>query len=149
MDPKETAVQMVKTLIKDWGINEEEAIDQNNPHLWWFVQGSAHFHIQVFSEEGPNGMKDAIEVGATIMELPADDTKKIALYEHVLNMNNTAIGVWFGIRNGKLLLLSTREITGLDGVELRTMADDVRLYADHFDDIFIEKFGESGRGPGG
>lgn len=145
MDPKNHAIELIKQLIEQWGLDEAEVKDKKD-EIWWFTQGSVRFHIQIFTHnaggDGSGYQKEAIEICANIMKLPESEERKVALYKHVLGMNNTAVGVWFAVRNDSLMLMSTRSLEGLDLIELKTMADDVRLYADYFDDIFKDKFGE-------
>jgi hypothetical protein len=142
MDPRSQATALVQEIMKDWGIKEEEAKSKEMPDMWNFIQGSARFHFQIFKFNKGQEQRDALEVGAIIMTLPEDKVKKDSLYQYVLEMNSTSCGVWFAVRGKLLMLLSAREIIGLDKVELQTMADDIRFYADYFDDIFVEKYGD-------
>lgn len=141
MDQREKAVQMITDLIKEYGIKEEDCKDQSGKDVWYFVQGSANFQIELFLHDKGNEKVQAIEIAAIIMKLPEEEAKKNALYQRILEMNSTSCGVWFGVRNNLLMLLSNREVEGLDMVELRHSFDDIRLYADYFDDVFKQEFG--------
>jgi len=150
MDPRESTVKLIQEIITEWGLKEEECKDANTEWTWRFTQGSAPFHIQLFSfDKGEIGVRDAIEIGSAFMEIPKDKQKKEELYQYVLEMNTTSCGVWFGVRGEFLMLLTSRELEGLDRVEFRTLVDDIRYYADYFDDTFKEKYGSNVRKPGG
>ena len=149
MGEKEKAIELVRQLITHWGLKEEDCVNKENKELWHFTQGSVSFHIEFFKfNRSDTDSIDGLEVGSALIPIPEDKGKRDALYEHVLNMNSTSCGVWFAKRNNLLILLTSREITGMDFNELKTMADDVRFYADYYDDIFKKEYGDNYREPG-
>lgn len=55
-------------------------------------------------------------------------------------LNSSAVGYWWAVREERLMLLSSRELSGLDQAELITMIENIRFYADFFDDVLKSKF---------
>ncbi|HCL57250.1 MAG TPA: hypothetical protein DHW82_09625 [Spirochaetia bacterium] len=147
MDAKQTAIGYINEILNEWGVPESDCKDPNKD-IWWLRQGSAEFHVELFSNPGRRGTKDCIEVSGKIMEIPSDPVKKQELYQYILEMNATGVGCWFAVRGKLVMLISNREIEGLDKIEFRSMIDDVRFYSDQFDDIFKEKYGANYKAPG-
>ena len=138
--PRQETVAMVEGLLKGWNIDPASVKDKERD-MWYLVQGSAKFHIEVFKfNKGPQtGEVDCVEVGGVIMKLPQDNF--LPLYRRLLDLNSTSVGVYFAIRRDLVMLLSTRELEGLDEVELKTMVDEVRYFSDYWDDILMDEFG--------
>jgi hypothetical protein len=140
--PIKSAIDMVEKLLKEWNI-PPDSIKDKEKNLWYLVQGSAQFHIELFKfNKGPQvGEVDAIEVGGIIMKLPQENF--LPLYRRLLDLNSTAVGVYFAIRNNLVMLVSTREIKGLDYDEFHTIVDEVRYWSDYWDDTLMQEFGGS------
>lgn len=141
-NPLEKSIQLIEDLLRQWDLNPSQIKDPDK-NIWYLTQGSATFHILLFQfSKGPeSGTVDAIEIGSSIMKLPQENF--LPLYRKLLELNASSVGTYFALRPPSVMLLSTREIEGLDNSELRTMVDDVRLYADYWDDILIKEFGGS------
>lgn len=140
MITREDAAQLVKKWITTQNKDEEQARDKNQKFLWWFTQGSANFYIHIFSFDKGNSQTHAIEVGSPVMLLPENPGKKAALLEHVMRLNSSCVGHWWAMREERLMLLSSRELFGLDWEELETMIENIRFYADFFDDVLKSQF---------
>ncbi|MBN2444301.1 MAG: YbjN domain-containing protein [Spirochaetales bacterium] len=142
MAPKQATIDMIEKLLKEWNIDPVQVKDKEK-EMWYLVQGSAKFHIELFKfNKGPQiGDVDCVEVGGIIMKLPQDNF--LPLYRRLLELNSSSVGVYFAIRRNLVMLLATRELAGLDSVELKTMVDEVRYFSDYWDDKLIEEFGGS------
>ncbi len=140
--PTQNSIDMVNELLKEWNI-DPNSVKHDSRNSWYLSQGSANFHIELFKyNKGEKiGEVDAIEVGGIIMKMPEDNY--LPLYRRLLELNSTSLGNYFAIRGDYVMLLSAREVTGLDLVELKTIVDEVRFYSDYWDDILIEEFGGS------
>jgi hypothetical protein len=140
--PKQATIDMIEKLLKEWNIDPAQVKDKEK-EMWYLVQGSAKFHIELFKfNKGPQiGDVDCVEVGGIIMKLPQDNF--LPLYRRLLELNSTSVGVYFAIRRNLVMLLATRELAGLDAIELKTMVDEVRYFSDYWDDKLIEEFGGS------
>ncbi|MBN1525335.1 MAG: YbjN domain-containing protein [Spirochaetales bacterium] len=140
--PAVEVVGMVEQLLKDWNIDPASVKDPDK-NLWYLMQGSAKFHIELFKfNKGPaKGDVECIEIGGTIMKLPQENF--LPLYRRLLDLNSTAVGVYFAIRKNLVMLLATREINGMDYAEFRLLVDEVRYFSDHWDDILMKEFGGS------
>lgn len=138
--PMQETVNLIEQLLKNWNIDPVEVKDSEK-NLWYLVQGSAKFHLELFQfNKGPDtGMVDCIEAGGIIMRLPQENL--LPLYRRLLELNSSSVGVYFAIRNNLVMLLSTRELAGLDYTELKTLVDEVRYFSDYWDDILMQEFG--------
>ena len=136
----EEAAQLVRTWMAAQNEDETRALDKNQKYLWWFSEGSANFYIHIFAYDKGNSQTDAIEVGSPVMLLPESVSKKTALLDYVMLLNSSAVGYWWAVREERLMLLSSRELSGLDQAELITMIENIRFYADFFDDVLKSKF---------
>ncbi len=135
-------VAMIESLLKEWNI-DPAAVKDRERNLWYLSQGSAKFHIELFKfNKGPQvGDVDCIEVGGIIMKLPQDNF--LPLYRRLLDLNSTAVGLYFAIRKDLIMLLCTRELKGMDADEFRLMVNEVRYFTDFWDDILMKEFGGS------
>lgn len=138
--PLDTSMKMIEKLIKEWNLDPEKLKDKQK-NLWYLKQGSADFHIEIFKyNKGQNyGEVDCIEVGAIIMKLP--DENILPFYRKLLELNSTSVGVYFALRGNLVMLISTRECEGIDYQELKVMVDEVRFFADYWDEILMKEFG--------
>jgi len=138
--PLESSIKMVEKLLKDWNLDPDKLKDKKK-NLWYLTQGSASFHIELFkNDKGKNhGVVDCIEVGGMIMKLPEDNI--LPLYRKLLELNSTSVGIYFAVRGNLVMILSTRECEGMDENELKIMVDELRFFADYWDDILMKEFG--------
>jgi len=140
--PVQSTIAMIEKLLQEWNL-DPAAVKDKDRNLWYLAQGSAKFHIELFKfNKGPQaGDVDCIEVGGVIMKLPQENF--LPLYRRLLDLNATAVGLYFAIRKDLVMLLSTRELKGLDEDEFRLMVNELRHFADYWDDILIKEFGGS------
>ncbi|RPJ09002.1 MAG: hypothetical protein EHM28_02780 [Spirochaetaceae bacterium] len=138
--PAPGMVAFVEQLLKEWNIDPASVKDPDK-NLWYLMQGSAKFHIELFKfNKGPSkGDVDCIEIGGTIMKLPQENF--LPLYRRLLDLNATSVGLYFAIRKNLVLLLATHETTGLEYGEFKLLVDEVRYFSDHWDDILMQEFG--------
>jgi hypothetical protein len=138
--PLKQTIDMIEKMLRDWNIDPAQVKDKER-NMWYLVQGSAKFHIELFKfNKGPQiGEVDCVEVGGVIMKLPQDNY--LPLYRRLLDLNSTSVGVYFAIRRDLVMLLATRDLAGCDTTELKTLVDEVRYFSDYWDDILMEEFG--------
>lgn len=139
-EPLKEYVVMIEKLLAEWGLNPAEVKDPQR-NLWYLVQGSAKFHIELFKfNKGPQaGDVDCIEIGGIIMKLPQDNF--LPLYRRLLDLNGSAVGLYFAIRRDLVMLVATRELKGMDETEFRLLVNEVRYFSDYWDDILMQEFG--------
>ena len=138
--PLKDTIDIIEKLLNDWKI-DPASVKDGNRNAWFLEQGSAKFHIELFQfNKGADiGEVDCIEIGGIIMKMPEDNF--LPLYRRLLELNSTSVGVYFSIREDLVMLLSTREVAGMDYNELKTLVDEVRLFSDYWDNILMEEFG--------
>ncbi|MBN1413354.1 MAG: YbjN domain-containing protein [Spirochaetales bacterium] len=138
--PLDETIQMIEKMLKEWNIPPESVKDKQK-NMWYLVQGSASFHLELFKfNKGPElGEVNCVEVGGVIMKLPQENL--LPLYRRLLELNSSAVGLYFAIRRDLVMLIATREIAGMDFGELKTMVDEVRYFADYWDEILMKEFG--------
>ncbi len=140
--PVAGAVAMIEKLLKEWNL-DPAAVKDKDRNLWYLAQGSAKFHIELFkfNKGAQIGDVDCIEVGGVIMKLPQENF--LPLYRRLLDLNSTAVGLYFAIRKDLVMLLSTRELKGLDEDEFRLTVNELRHFSDYWDDLLMKEFGGS------
>ena len=138
--PVDGVVAMIEKLLKEWNL-DPAAVKDKDRNLWYLAQGSAKFHIELFkfNKGAQIGEVDCIEVGGVIMKLPQENF--LPLYRRLLDLNSTAVGLYFAIRKDLVMLLATRELKGLDEDEFRLMVNELRHFADYWDDLLMKEFG--------
>jgi hypothetical protein len=91
-----------------------------------------------FNKGAELGDVDCVEVGGVIMKLP--QANLMPLYRRLLELNSTAVGLYFAIRKDLVMLISTREVKDMSYEELRTLVDEVRYFSDYWDEILMKEF---------
>ena len=129
--------KIVENCIAKLGVNAEEARAEK-PGSWDLSKGSARVLIDVWyieKEERPY-----IQIMSDVVEIPASDEMKHALFEELLVINDKLFGCAFTLFKEKIWLKTIRECEGLDESEAFAMLTRVGNYADEYDDYFQEKY---------
>jgi hypothetical protein len=141
--PGQSVIGLIEKVISEVTAGSVSAADVKDPakNIWYLKQGSANFDIELFDFKRGDQNIPFIEVRGIIMKVPEGDNS--ALHKHLLTLNASGPGTFFCLRNDLVILAYAREVEGLDYVELKTTVDDIRYFADYWDDILMEQFGGS------
>ncbi len=121
MSYKEMAENFVKQFMIDNNIPEQSAKvpDQDS---WIFSFRNIRFQVRInpYKQVGKQG--HAIAVAALIIDVPTDETKRLALFDKLLNENNVMVNAaYVKTTNNQILLMSSRDVDGLDYSEFNNM----------------------------
>jgi len=135
----------VNQLCAEIGCTPESIYDTQN-NSWIFSRGSAS--IEVFMTSYQTAVKTVrtfIRCFSAIYPLPADNQKKIQLYQEALESNTKFMGVKLSIipEKGFLYAVSERDIEGMDYDEFKLVISDLGYWADQLDDILHARFGST------
>jgi hypothetical protein len=94
-----------------------------------------------------NGVLQFLRVFSPLMEVPMDRERDF--YRHLLELNDTKLGVKLSVMPGSNLVFATteRNIVGMDYEELSTCVGDLEWWADTLDDELKAKFSLAGPRP--
>lgn len=134
---------MVEEVITELGTRAEQcrSLDVNGkviPGQWNLVKGSAKILADVYTTA--EGLSYFCVAAPVMMITSSDPTK---LYEKLLKLNHQMYSASFSINQGWVWLRILRECEGMDRKECRNTFDRVGWYADQYDDMLKNEFGDS------
>ena len=123
-----------------------ESIYNKETNAWYFTRGSAS--IEVFLSSYETAMKTVrtfVRCFAPVCSIPANDPKKIQLFQESLQNNAGFMGVKLGIlpEKGFMYAIAERDIEGMDFTEFKTLINDLGYWADLIDNLLHERFGST------
>ncbi|HRI20413.1 MAG TPA: YbjN domain-containing protein [Panacibacter sp.] len=142
-----TTTEMVKVYVNqlcaEIGCTPESIYSKEN-NSWFFTRGSATIEVFMSSYETVvKTVRTFIRCFSPVYALPADNEKKVQLYQEALQNNANFMGVKLGIMPGKgfMYAIAERDIEGMDYTEFKTLVSDLGYWADQLDNILHERFG--------
>lgn len=142
-----TTTEMVKVYINQLCAEigtTSEAIYNANDKCWYFTRGSVRIEMFMTSYETVNKqVRTFIRLFSPIYPIPADNQKKLDLYQGALEANAQYMGVKLATiaQKNYMYAVSERDIEGMDYMEFTTMIGDLGYWADKLDDFLKETFG--------
>lgn len=121
-----------------------ESIYNKEYNSWSFTRGSASIEVSMCSYETVvKTVRTFVRCFSPVYALPADNTKKIQLFQEALQNNSTMMGIKLGIipDMGYMYAIAERDIDGMDYNEFKTLVSDLGYWADQLDDLLKERFG--------
>lgn len=121
-----------------------ESIYNEQTKAWYFTRGSASIEVFFSSyETASQTVRTFIRCFAPICAIPANEPKKIQLFEEAMMSNVNFMGVKMGIipEKGHVYAIAERDIDGMDYTEFKTMVSDLGYWADKLDDLLHDRFG--------
>ena len=104
---------------------------------WSISKGSAHIRIRIV-ERDDDVYLHVVSVVMTIT--PSVD--ELRLFRELLHMNQREIqSAAFALDGDRVLLLAERSTLDLDRSEVLDLVQRVRIYADDYDDLLVNRFG--------
>lgn len=131
--------QMIEKIIANWGVDPATTRGQKEGQ-YSLKKGSASVWVDIWYVESQK--RSYFQVMAPIMRLPLPD-RQAAFFQELLEINDRLYGVAFTVYNGWAWLKHIRETDNLDQPEAEAMLNRVGVYADQYDDILKEKYGEA------
>jgi len=144
-----TTTEMVKVYVNqlcaEIGCTPESIYSKEN-NSWFFTRGSATVEVFMSSYETVvKTIRTFIRCFSPVYALPADNQKKMLLYQEALQNNASFMGVKLGImpEKGFMYAVAERDIEGMDYTEFKTLISDLGYWADQLDNILHQRFGST------
>lgn len=144
-----TTNEMVKVYIAqlcaEAGCTPESIYSKEN-NSWFFTSGSASVEVFFSSYETVvKTIRTFIRCFSPVFALPADNEKKLMLYQQALINNTRFMGVKLAIipEKGFMYAVAERDIEGMDYTEFKTLVSDLGYWADQLDDMLHQHFGNT------
>lgn len=140
MTQREQVVNWINQYVESVGLTQEQTYNEEKKS-WHWKTGSARIQVYIETINFKNGSnRDYLRIFSPIMEIPANDLLKF--YRHLLELNDTRLGVKFTIMPNSQWVYATyeRDIRGMDFHELSTCIADLEWWADKSDDELKEQF---------
>lgn len=123
-----------------------ESIYNKESNSWYFSRGSASIEVFLSSYETVvKTIRTFVRCFAPVCAIPANEPKKIQLYEEAMQSNAKFMGVKLGIlpEKGHVYAIAERDIDGMDYIEFKTLISDLGYWADQIDNLLQERFGST------
>jgi len=144
-----TTTEMVKVYVNqlcaEIGCTPESIYSKEN-NSWFFTRGSASIEVFMSSYETVvKTVRTFVRCFSPIYALPADNQKKMQLYNEALQNNTNFMGVKLSIMpdKGYMYAVAERDIEGMDYIEFKTLISDLGYWADQLDNALHERFGST------
>jgi hypothetical protein len=139
---KEKVFDMIHQYTESVGLKRETVFNQEK-QSWNWRTGSAR--IQVYIETVPlssGNTREYLRIFSPLMQLPQNNL--LAFYRHLLELNDTKLGVKLSIMPDSNWVYATyeRDIRGIDYHEVSTCIADLEWWADKLDDELKAQFGD-------
>lgn len=121
-----------------------ESIYSKESNSWFFTRGSATVEVFLSSYETVvKTVRTFIRCFSPVFAIPADNNKKIDLYQQALVNNTRFMGVKLAIipEKGFIYAVAERDIDGMGYTEFKTLISDLGYWADQLDDMLHQHFG--------
>ncbi len=125
---------MIHQYIESIGLTQEQVYNADKKS-WRWLRGSANVEVFIQTITFQNGStRDYLRIFSPLMKLPVNDL--LAFYRHLLQLNDTNLGVKISIMPGSQWVYATyeRDLRGMDYHELATCIADMEYWADSLDD---------------
>lgn len=135
----------VNQLCAEIGCTPESIYNKEN-NSWFFTRGSSSVEVFMTSYETVvKTVRTFVRCFSPVYALPADNQKKVQLYEEALQNNTKYMGVKLSIipEKGFVYAVAERDIEGMDYTEFKTLISDLGYWADQLDDILLQRFGSA------
>jgi hypothetical protein len=132
--------EMIHQYVGSVGLTREQTFNEEKKEWRWKI-GSANIQVYIESVPLSGGTKrDYLRVFSPLMQAP--QSNKEAFYRHLLELNDTKLGVKLTVMPGSDWVYATyeRDIRGIDYHELATTIADLEWWADLLDDQLKEAF---------
>jgi hypothetical protein len=118
---------------------EPESARGDSPGQWDFSRGSSTIAVGLTQNDRfPNGYFYVTSVLMSESDVPS--SKKEFLYQTLLETNATLVNMQLAISDGWVLLISNRDASGLDDIEVAITVNELSYYADELDDKLKDRF---------
>ena len=134
--PLNEYADLIDQVLKEFGL-EDCKTQLSDGYGWTLQKGSAT--IMIGLSKSPLIEEDTIKIFSPILRLPKANL--LAFYRRCLELNDSIIGCALSVDGPGVLVVTERQVLGLDKAEIVHMILNVGTAADALDDILAEEFG--------
>lgn len=137
---KKAVTEMIHEYAKSVGLDLNQTYNAEKGSWSWRI-GSASIQVYIENVSFSNGhSRDYLRIFSPLMHIPTNDL--LSFYRHLLELNDSSLGVKLTIMPGSSLIFATyeRDIRGMDYQELSTCISDLEWWADKLDDELKNQF---------
>lgn len=140
MTTRKQVEEMIDRYVASIGLTKEGTYNAER-RVWYWTVGSAK--IEVFIQElrmQDGTMRSFLRIFSPLMQVPKHD--ELRFYRHLLELNDTKLGVKLTIMPGSDTVYATyeRDIQGIDYEEVATCIADMEWWADTLDKQLKQQF---------
>jgi hypothetical protein len=118
---------------------EPETARGDSPGQWDLIRGSSTIAVGLTQNDRfPNGYFYVTSVLMSESDVPS--SKKEILYQTLLETNASLVNMQLAMSDGWVLLISNRDASGLDEIEVAITVNELSYYADELDDQLKDRF---------
>lgn len=136
-EQKEAVIEMIHSYVQFVGLKLTDAYDALKQSWTWRI-GSATIHVYIETMISGGYSRDYLRIFSPLMQIPT--TNELAFYRHLLEANDSSLGVKLSLLNDWVFATYERDIRGMDYDELATCISDLEWWADKLDDELKAKF---------
>ena len=138
----EAARKLVEDTLRGVGLDPDRVRAKNEEtHVAWSLKrGSASVLVSLQAQ--PGGAQSSLRVAASVMTVPAEGDKRLALFQRLLELIAQGLAnAAFALVGDRVVAVSERPTAGLDAVEVDQMVKHLSAVADTYDDRLVGEFG--------
>lgn len=129
-------IQLIEAFLRSVGLNpKEQRLTNPNTLGWLIIRGSAKVFILI----GHDNDEITLEIVCPILHIPSQNI--LPFYRKCLEINRYLTGCALCVNEDQVLLVSGRNVQGLDYKEVETMIHYAATAADGLDNKLAEEFG--------
>lgn len=136
-EQKEIVIEMIHSYVQSVGLKLTDAYDALKQSWTWRI-GSATIHVYIETMISGGYSRDYLRIFSPLMQIPS--TNELAFYRHLLEANDSSLGVKLSLLNDWVFATYERDIVGMDYDELAICISDLEWWADKLDDELKAKF---------
>lgn len=139
---KERVYEMINQYVKSINLDLKDSFNEEK-QSWNWRTGSAR--IQVYIQTVPlqsGSSREYLRIFSPLLQVPQKN--ELAFYRHLLELNDTKLGVKLSVMPNSNWVYATyeRDIRGIDYHELATCIADLEWWADKLDDELKAQFAD-------
>lgn len=134
--PASTFVEIIETVISTMSEDAAQLEIEAPQKAWRFHYGTAQVFVYLTGQTAD----DALLVWSPVIDLPVKDETGLMRFLLEKNWWTDTMEASFCVREGKVLLTTSRTLTDLDPGEVSRAITVVASLADEYDEILVEKF---------
>lgn len=128
--------EIIKSVLKDFGLNPEPKSSEEDNLKWSFNRGSASIYVSLYKNESLDGL--AVDVIVPLITLPQENI--LGLFNQCMSMNFYLVNCHLALKDDMIVLTNSRAALGLDREEFAQTLRILGRMGDGLDNSLAEEF---------